>query len=454
MTQPRHFVKTTRPPIRYDLSMDPVAWEAQTAADTDGDHHRRDARPLSAEELGYAEQVARRLMAELKGLVAVLPEHAQGASGMARHLGVVRNTCQRIVSCLADAPAADVLARLPGVQGLRLFLDAMRKTEADSADIDAAEAATEQFDTLIRELAGSQTKLASRLDATRDPTDHAIDPEEVRRRQRAQLFAAAANITGRRSETFLSIYAFRPSPDDARRMERLLVSGVIGQISRPDAIPMVLSSGNTRYDPDTEDRAPFSSIDKSQAHGRTPKAVVDEFSTTPLPLVTSRGARGQLIQIVDPKVLAGGPPIDIVTANRSAGTSKRPELERPPELSVWKLCNLAARNLVFDVYLHREMARSCIPSIDAQLWQPNLDSPLEDRWLTRLPDTPRLEMLGSDLNRVGCAAYPRMVELTGHLFETTGWSFSDFVGYRCMMQYPVWRAGYCMTFDFSGHEME
>ena len=38
--------------------------------------------------------------------------------------------------------------------------------------------------------------------------------------------------------------------------------------------------------------------------GYPPKAVVDEFSTTPLPLVNSRGARGQLIQIVDPKVLA------------------------------------------------------------------------------------------------------------------------------------------------------
>lgn len=452
MTQPRRLVKTARRPIRYDLPMDPATWEAQP--DVDADSNRRDTRPLSSEELGYAEQVARRLMAELKGLVASLPEHAQGASGMARHLGVVRNTCQRIVSCLADPPDPEVLARLPGVQGLRLFLDAMRKTEADRADVDAAEAATEQFDALIREVAGSQTKLASRLEATRDPTDHTADPEEVRRRQRAQLFAAAGNITGRRCEAFLSIYAFRPAPDDARRMERLLASGVIGQVARPDAIPMVLSSGNTRYEADTGDRAPFASIDKSEARGRTPKAVLDEFSTTPLPVVTSRGARGQLIQIVDPKILAGGPPIDIVTANRSAGSSRRPELERPAELSVWKLCNLATKNLIFDVYLHREMANSCIASIDAQLWQPNLDSPIEDRWLTRLPDMPRLEMLGSDLQRVGCPAYPRMVELTRHLFETTGWNFGDFVGYRCMMQYPVWRAGYCMSFDFSGHEMD
>lgn len=450
MTQHRPFVKVRPPPVRYDLSMDSVAWEPQATLDGD----RRESRPLSSEEMGYAEQVARRLVAELRTLVATLPEHAQGASGMARHLGVVRNTCQRIVSCLADPPTPDTLARLPGIQGLRLFLEAMRKGGADSADVDAAEAATEQFETLLRELAGSQTKLASRLEASRALADGDADPEEARRRYRAHLFAAASNITGRRCESFLSIYAFRPAPDDPRRMERLLVSGVIGQVARPDAIPMVLSSGNTRYEPETGERAPFSSIDRSEAHGRTPKAVLDDFSTTPLPIVTSRGARGQLIQIVDPKVLAGGPPIDVVTANRSAGTTPRPELERPAELSVWKLCNIASRHLIFDVYLHREMASSCIPSIDAQLWQPNLDSPLEDRWLTRLPDVPRLEMLGSEVDRVGAAAYPRMVELTRHLFETTGWNFADFVGYRCSVAYPVWRAGYCMTFDFAGHEME
>ena len=62
-------------------------------------------------------------------------------------------------------------------------------------------------------------------------------------------------------------------------------------------------------------------------------------------------------------------------------------------------------------------------------------------------------MLGTGVSRVASPGYERMPDLTRHLFEQAGWDADEFVGYRCEAAYPVWRAGYCMAFDFTGNEI-
>jgi len=35
------------------------------------------------------------------------------------------------------------------------------------------------------------------------------------------------------------------------------------------------------------------------------------------------------------------------------------------------------------------------------------------------------------------------------VLDRLGWAASEFVGYRCEVEFPIWRAGYCMLFDFA-----
>ncbi len=405
---------------------------------------------LTAEETDRAERVARRLHAALGALVAKLPEHARGASGMARQLSVIRSTCQRVAAGLAESASEPrLLVQLPGVLGLTQLLAGFRRDGADEADLAAAEAAVEQFGEVIRDLAGSQARLARRLRSpgAAPPRHRAASPAQSAEAARRLLFNAAVEITGRSSEVQLSVYAFRLDPDDPARLERALVSGEIGIVTRPNAMPGAVVLGSVKQERPDPEHPSFETLDRAPAHGATPHALLTEFCTKPLPLITSRSAAGKLVQAIDHAAVPDGQPVDLVLANRSVHPACQPESNRSSMEGVWKLINSPSRHLIFDVYLHADMERHFRPGIDSQLWGPNLDVQPADRWLTRVPHGPRLVLLGPGLEHAAADAHPRHAETTRRFFEQLDWPADEFVGFRCEVAYPVWRGGYFMTFE-------
>ncbi len=404
----------------------------------------RRAEPLSSEQWGRAERLASRLRGELGSVVASLPEHARGASGMSRHIDVVRNTCQRVVSVLAE-PAADAgtLARLPGVKGLEQFLEGCAGVGVDADLIALAETAVRDFDRFIKENAGSQSKLADRIAAAEAGDDaHALCSLEAR----ADLFNAAVNVTGRACELAISLEAYRPAPGQPDKIERAVVNGLIQTSVTPGGIPASILAGDT-LDPEADPQPAPVSLDEQPAKGATPSAILAEFSTTPLPTVTTRGPGSQLVQVVDPERLEPGTRFDVVTARRFVHPYHNPD-GSPALDSVWSLVNCPSQRLIFDVYFHRDMERLFRPAVDAQMWYPNLESPTGDRWLTRFPAQPKLQLLGVGIGSAQSPFYARHAELTAHTFERLGWDPGELVGFRCEVEYPIWRAGYCMNLEY------
>ncbi|MEZ6241899.1 MAG: hypothetical protein R3B57_02550 [Phycisphaerales bacterium] len=405
----------------------------------------RRAEPLSSEQWGRAERLAARLRGELGSIVAALPEHARGASGMARHIGVVRNTCQRVVSVLAE-PAADAgtLARLPGVKGLEQFLEGCAGVGVDRDLLALGEAAVRDFDRFIRENAGSQSKLADRIAAAEAPVDaRGLASIEAR----MDLFHSAVNVTGRACEVAISLEAYRPAPGLSDKIERAVVNGLIQTSVTPGGIPASILAGDT-LDPEAEPQPAPVSLDRQPARGVTPSAILAEFSTTPLPTVTTRGPGSQLVQVVDPERLEPGQTFDVVTARRFVHPKHNPDGSLALD-AVWSLVNCPSQRLIFDVYFHRDMERQFRPAVDAQMWYPNLESPVGDRWLTRFPAQPKLQLLGMGLSAAESPFYARHAQLTAHVFERLGWDASELVGFRCEVEYPIWRAGYCMTLEYA-----
>lgn len=402
------------------------------------------AAPLGPAEAARALTVAQRLHGELKRLLRHTPASVAGASALSRHTGVLRVTCQRVVSAMADDPVtARFLVRLPGVEGLRQFLEGMRAAGYPMDDIANAEAAVDEFDRLLREVAGSQSRLAERLGSGQGDRP-AEDPASDRR----ALGEAAWRITGRRCEVALSIYAFR-SPEHhggPAILERALAKGVIGVQLMPGGLPLQLSSGDT-LSTDDSGLSTVQTLDQSRAAGRTPEAILAPFTTQPMPSVTARGGAGRLLQVVDPSERTAAP-FDVVTALRATSPYFDPQTGRPALHEVWSLVNMPSRRLVLDVYLHQGIERLYRPSIDAQLWNPGLTVPEEQKWATRLSPTPRLQLLGAGVGGAACDSYARHAALTAYFFDRLGWDAGEFVGFRCEVEHPIWRAGYCMSFEY------
>jgi len=150
--------------------------------------------------------------------------------------------------------------------------------------------------------------------------------------------------------------------------------------------------------------------------------------------------------VIDPETLDSEIEIDIALGERSLHPMVD-EHGEPTLNEVWTLVNAPTRQLLFDVYLEERLERQYRPSVDAQMWYPNLSSPGDDRWITRFPSQPRLQLLGRGLSQAASPANARHAELTAFFFDRLGLDPDRFVGFRCEVAYPIWRAGYRMAFE-------
>lgn len=415
------------------------------------------APPLTPEEHAEAEQVARRLHAELRAVIELLPEGRRAASAMARALRIDRATCQRIVAVASRTGIGpDGLVQLPGIQGLRHFLKAVgsrKGARAQAEQLAAAGAAVDRFEELIEHLGGSQRRLRSRLGlaggvpaASSAQHGGAEDPVV-----REALFRAAASITGRWSETTIETRIIRPVPGHPLLTEGVRIRGLIGHRARADAVP--LEVGETAPLRTASPPGPaFATLDARPASGHTPGSLVPEFCTEPLPRVISRSAGNRVVHVIDTAEAPVDAATDIVMAHKASQPDRHPATLRPALGEMQFLMTFPARRMVYDVFLHRDIARRCIPSMEVHLWRPDLAGPGPGRWSTRFPGGPRLELLSGGA-AVETGAYARQPDLLAHVLGQIGWDADEFVGYRCETLFPIWRAAYCMIFDFTGNEL-
>jgi hypothetical protein len=161
-----------------------------------------------------------------------------------------------------------------------------------------------------------------------------------------------------------------------------------------------------------------------------------------------------VVHVIDSADSPGGQVGDIVMAHRTARPDRHPATLRPAVGEMSLLQSFPTRRLLYEVFLHRDIARRCLPSIQVHLSQPDLRGMGTARWSTQFPGGPRLEILSGGPASAGTPAYPRHGELVGHVLGQLGWKSDEFVGYRCETAYPIWRAAYVMIFDFTGNELE
>jgi hypothetical protein len=400
--------------------------------------------PFSPVELDRATRVAAALHGSWRAWMGSLPSESRSASAMSRDLGVDRTTCQRLVHAVrGEFAGVGVLSRVPGVPGLRRLLEASAGRVGEEVRLSAA-GTVEAFADLINELAGSQSRLIRRIDASRAERDgsraEAMEFSDEEGERRA-LFEAAARVTGRWSDLWTAVYLFQP---DAAR-ERMCVPrvyGLLGHRATPDAVPLVIQNFGAALVESAEVRPPTPGIGGKEGRGVV-GGVVGSFSTDPDALVRDERGGGLLVQRVDAR---SDEPIDLMFA--STGDNPHPRLSEPRISNLWAMVHFPAKAMLVDAYLPVEEARASLPSVGVHLWGPDMDLKARPSWNTRFPSGPRLQMLGRGLEGAPSPLHARHAGLTRFLFESVGADPEAFIGYRLVVPYPVWRSGYCLSFDF------
>lgn len=409
-----------------------------------------DIRVLSDAECEEATTVAGRLTEEFSLLLAALPQRSRKIRELSDYLGVNWNTCQRLLAAIkVRGEPLQVLLRLPGVQGLEGVVETARAKGCSLERVEAAAAATTKFASLITRVGGSHARLRSRIEYTLN-TEQASGPAGDTEREiklRRRLFVGAVELMGKQTDLQLSISIVRPLPNDPVRIERAGATGFIGQQTRWGATPLAATFAHSSDRSEAKDPSiSYRGIDKSK-----PSALLKTFSTTPLPTVMTRGPQGGVVHVVDPAATQGDNKIDVVLSHRMAPVS-HPATHETPTMNLLSRIRSPVRRMVFDVYLHRSLAKSSVPLVGAYLSLPSPDPDSTPRWHERLPGHVELRLLGSGTDGAPSDAWHRHAELTNYLFNELSWGDHAFVGFRCDVRFPLCGTTYMMSFDFDNSD--
>ncbi len=387
---------------------------------------------LTAQSIREAEAVARHLHASLTSVLQSPPVQGHRAATLSSELGVGRMTCQRIMKLAKTSadPGPELLAELPGVGGLREFLEAVIRAGVPRSSLADAFAAVNTFERYLREIGLSQTGFDSALRLFHSTTD----PDRLRDR-RVKLFEATSAITGQAADLTTSMMAIRPSEQDGFNFEQIAVRGYAGMRASGSAMPIRLPINMAFSD--------FRNVTNDEA-AREPQKLIERFCTRPLPSIDSRVIKSEhLAHIIDPKHISPGEPFDCFAIQHNRWNVGEPG----PHKAIWLYVDYPTRHCIFDMYLHRSMQEGLVVHGDCHLWGTSLLAPPEDLWMTRFADQIQFRELGAGTAGSETVVYERYQELAAYMFEDQGWNADDFVGFRCEMELPVWRSGLCHVME-------
>lgn len=390
---------------------------------------------LTTRSIDEATSVAGDLHQALADVIRTPPVAGNRASALAKDLGVGRMTCQRIMKLGkqpedGEAPGPELLAELPGVGGLREFLDAVVAAGVKRSSIADAFAAVDAFESFLKRLGLSQTAFSAALTLFHETND----PNRLRER-RERLFDAASAITGQSAEFTTSMMAIQPSSDPAFNFEQIAVRGYAGMRASGSAMPIRLPINMAFSD--------FRNVTGEEA-AREPQRLVESFCTRPLPSIDSRIIKSEhLAHIVDPEHIPAGESFDCFAIQHNRWNIDQPG----PHKAIWLYIDYPTRHCVFDLYLHRAMADQMQVHGDCHLWGTSLLAPPEDLWMTRFSDQMQFHELGPGTAGAGSRHYDRQRDLADHMFEAHAWDSRDYVGFRCEMELPIWRSGLCLVME-------
>jgi len=401
--------------------------------------HSQDTAPsdfLTGSERTELDRALRRLQVSFQEFWSAWPISRRNPSQMSRELNIDRTTCQRL-STIARAryEPATILESLPGPRALRALLDAAEQADSPAPEgvLTAFRSAIDSFDEFLLTSGGSLSKLKRRLAAPRSapvftdsPDDHAdSDPQQA-------LYNAARQINKKHALTSTSITLYDKVGVADDEIRCITLSGVHSFAAAPDAVPTVIES--------------FAEAPSNTTGSNT--ATDDGWQRSPLLLEEFTSADRKMIQVRTAQDF-NSQALEIERSNHPSDFYLYASYPLPENNGeTWFMLNIPTETLIFDLYLHKSVARRCLVSIDIHLWHPSFANDPHSKWYTRMPQTPGLIQLGEGITKSASPFNPRQTELTVELFKRADANPDDYVGFRCEERFPIWRTGYHYELDF------
>lgn len=395
---------------------------------------------LSHSERRMVERAGVRLGSELRIAINDLPvEMRANARVLARSLSLDVHLCQSVLDAVHSiGDGMRTAAALSGKVAASRFVRALEYRLGRR--IEALEIALEQHAEAMGTVGATPAIALSRIEESLRSNSMVSNQVDEGREDRRASFEAVSRFTNTWADLVCDVRLLQRDAANSGLMVETALTSLIGLRTRGVGYPIASQSWQMGREP--------GEVVSQSGVAREPRLplLVREFSTYPLPIVSSRQVDTGNMSLIDVRLDESLDKVD-VAQERVASRLPVPSDADP----LWS-CAISARTpvrrLIATYLMPRAMAEHAEVTAAGYFWHAALTGDPARHWHERLPGTPSPEYLGIGLDRIGHASLPSMKRMAEYLFERCGVSSKEYAVYRLDVEYPVWGALYYLTFDF------
>lgn len=368
-----------------------------------------------------------------RAVINALPGQPTRPNQLAKELGLNRAISSKVLLAASKQDPMEVAHVIPGPEPLRALLQAAAGRNVDAELIESAREAVRRFDALIRHDAGTRSVLdaiiSSTLPAAREKFELA---------SKYSIFKGMSQLKGVQAESWLGTAIVTPSADDPNRHDLTWLTGAMAiQRLRPD-VTIRFSYRSLGGAGQPASAQPLSALS------------MERFCVNPAAQVEAR-ERGESVDYTLPGHDVGPQHVtDMLVVDHHPAAMRRHARPAPRKRnSLFVEPAFPVAQLLFDTLLHRD----AFPGSDPELYIydtgtkgiANVNDPSRD--IDRMSMHEAVEFLGHGMGRLQWSDVPRYGEMLTHMAEHFGWDPSEYRGYRCRIQYPVYGWQIAMSFE-------
>lgn len=386
--------------------------------------------------------VSRALHASLQALLRTESGQPISSQQIASTYGLNRVFCHRLATALRRVDPLATIHQIPGPEPLRRLVKVARSLRVPARLIRDAESAIDQFEELIRNVAGDRSGLDAIVSNWLPKVRSRIESEA-----KQAVYRGMRQIKGIAAETVLFTLIMHPSASPGR-LDMVMIRGYYGlRCVRPGAqFTLGIKSGAS------EPRAFPRALDGTPIEQLPRGSILEPFcSDSPIGIDVQKHGLSVIYSLNWGQAVGMESARDVVLAElRQHGFRRWCAADDPrPRTGNTNDIHVPSRLYINDLILHKDaypdwpMAVRILETGEGG--HADANDPTRDSDVLDVLDD--IQPLGTDVQRYRVETVPRYVELLEHVLSQVGWNPHEFRGYRTRIEYPVFGSQIQHRFD-------
>lgn len=390
--------------------------------------------------------VGHRLSSSFRSLLQEAGVDPASPRNLTQHFGTNAVFSHRLSSALRKGDPLAAMLQLPGPQPLRQFIRKAERKGLASEALKEAHRATDEFEHLIRDVAGDRSNLDVMVGAwlPDERTRYELAAKQSAYRGLCQLKGVATDVA------YTAVF-FHPGSDPDMH-DTAIIRGLLGfRRVRPG---VRYTQPIRQYGRHMQQAFVEASLDDVPLSDDPSGMVLDRFSTRSPERVRFEPVDGGTVLTWDWASSVGLPSsCDLVFANLRRNGARRhvlPESDRRIAASV-QAVSLPIRVMVFDILLADGAYPGWTPNVRVvEIGSGGVPDPQDQlSGYTVLDTSESIEPMGVGINRFRAGDIPNYLEVLQYTCDRLGWDPGAFRGYRARIEYPIYGTAIQSVFPLS-----